>query len=291
MKLFKLDSKSNLEEITLIDFNSKEAYIVDDNKAIYIWVGNDVSLTRQDNAVKKARDLNSNRDGAAKLLLMNQGKEYGAFLALKDQLREGIPKERRPELDLKKPEKVDAKEKIVQVEESKEPPKTKKGIETEEEPPVMGWLKQYVSIRSGKPPEEQVEEAKPLKKEPKKLEAPEEIKEPIKNEQIKQVEPPKEDELKEVSMEDIEEEETFEEQVNVAAYFISQNQLNYNELCWLLAEKTLILQKGYDNIKKEDIESKAEEVFNTSCTYDELCWLIGEVDIIMKKSMLEEQFY
>ena len=77
------------------------------------------------------------------------------------------------------------------------------------------------------------------------------------------------------------------ELIKVGAYFISQNELSYNELCWMLAEKQLIIQKGYDNVSEDDIRKKAEEVFRSSCTYDELCWLISELKTLTEKKFLE----
>ena len=89
----------------------------------------------------------------------------------------------------------------------------------------------------------------------------------------------------------IEPEETsdvdLKEMINVAAYFLSQNQLSYNELCWLLAEKQLIIQKGDENVSVDDIRKKAEEIFRSSCTYDELCWLLSELKILTEKKLLE----
>ncbi|TFG00255.1 MAG: hypothetical protein EU540_05530 [Promethearchaeota archaeon] len=77
------------------------------------------------------------------------------------------------------------------------------------------------------------------------------------------------------------------EMIDVAAYFLSQNQLSYNELCWLLAEKQLIIQMGDENVSLDDIRKKAEEIFRSSCTYDELCWLISELKILTEKKLLE----
>jgi len=77
------------------------------------------------------------------------------------------------------------------------------------------------------------------------------------------------------------------EMINVAAYFLSQNQLSYNDLCWLLAEKQLIIQKGDENVSIDDIRKKAEEICRSSCTYDELCWLISELKILTEKKLLE----
>lgn len=77
------------------------------------------------------------------------------------------------------------------------------------------------------------------------------------------------------------------EMINVTAYFLSQNELSYNELCWMLAETQQVIQKGYENVTEDDIRKKAEEVFRSSCTYDELCWLISELKTLTEKKFLE----
>ncbi len=87
--------------------------------------------------------------------------------------------------------------------------------------------------------------------------------------------------------EDIDErelEDDFHEQVQVAAYFISQAGLSYNDLCWLLAEK--ILKKTYKMgtpLSIRDTSEKAEVIFHNNLSYAELCWLNGELDLIIKK--------
>lgn len=77
------------------------------------------------------------------------------------------------------------------------------------------------------------------------------------------------------------------EYIDVAAYYLSQNQLSYDELCWMLAEKQVIIQKGDENVTENDIRQKAEEIFRSSCSYDELCWLIAELNILVDKKYLE----
>ena len=84
MKLYQIDDKGNLKQLNKLDFLENEIYLVDDEKTIYLWIGQDVPLNQQDLVVKKARELNRERGGAAKLLLMNQEREYGAFLANKN---------------------------------------------------------------------------------------------------------------------------------------------------------------------------------------------------------------
>jgi len=79
-------------------------------------------------------------------------------------------------------------------------------------------------------------------------------------------------------------EDDFHQQVQVAAYFISQAGLSYNDLCWLLAEK--ILKKTYKigtPLSIRDNSEKAEVIFQINLSYAELCWLNGEMDLIIKK--------
>ena len=86
------------------------------------------------------------------------------------------------------------------------------------------------------------------------------------------------------NIEERELEDDFHEQVQVAAYFISQAGLSYNDLCWLLAEN--ILKKTYKMgtpLSIRDTSEKAEVIFHNKLSYAELCWLNGEMDIIIKK--------
>ena len=80
------------------------------------------------------------------------------------------------------------------------------------------------------------------------------------------------------NIEERELEDDFHEQVQVAAYYISQVGLSYNDLCWLLAEK--ILKKTYKMgtpLSIRDTSEKAEVIFHNNLSYAELCWLNGEL--------------
>jgi hypothetical protein len=79
----------------------------------------------------------------------------------------------------------------------------------------------------------------------------------------------------------------FKSQIREAAYFISLAKYSYNDLCWMLAEKIQKMSLEMPSI--EDIKTKAEEVFRSSCSYDELCWLNAEMEHLIKKSYLEEK--
>ena len=78
-------------------------------------------------------------------------------------------------------------------------------------------------------------------------------------------------------------EEGFKELVEKEAYFISLNQLAYDELVWLLAERELSLNKGYENVTEEEIRKLAEEIHGHNLDYDELCWLNAEMKVLHEK--------
>jgi hypothetical protein len=83
------------------------------------------------------------------------------------------------------------------------------------------------------------------------------------------------------------EEVDLSEKISVGAYYLSQNQLSYDELCWMLAEKQLIIQKGDKNVSEDDIRKLAAEIFRSTTPYDELCWLIAELNILVDEKYLE----
>lgn len=79
----------------------------------------------------------------------------------------------------------------------------------------------------------------------------------------------------------------FEDQIRVAAYYLSREGYSYDELCWMLSERIMKQISKMPSI--EDIRLKAEEIFKSSSTYDELCWLIGELDILRKFNFFEDE--
>jgi hypothetical protein len=83
------------------------------------------------------------------------------------------------------------------------------------------------------------------------------------------------------------EEIDFDQEIRKAAYFLSLERYTYNDLCWLLAEKILIITIGMPSL--EEIKKKAEQVFNSSSTYDELCWLNAEMDTLIRRGYLEKK--
>lgn len=71
-------------------------------------------------------------------------------------------------------------------------------------------------------------------------------------------------------------------QVNVAAYYLAQKGYAYDKLCWMLAERQLLVQRDPKYNREDRIREKAAEIFFSGPTYDILCYLISEIDIMMK---------
>jgi hypothetical protein len=71
-------------------------------------------------------------------------------------------------------------------------------------------------------------------------------------------------------------------QVNVAAYYLAQKGYTYDKLCWMLAERQLLVQRDPKYNREDRIREKAAEIFFSGPTYDILCYLISEIDIMMK---------
>ncbi|UCC19743.1 MAG: hypothetical protein JSV62_00255 [Promethearchaeota archaeon] len=71
-------------------------------------------------------------------------------------------------------------------------------------------------------------------------------------------------------------------QVNVAAYYLAQKGYTYDKLCWMLAERQLLVQQDPNYNQENRIREKAAEIFFSGPAYDVLCYLISEIDIMMK---------
>ena len=67
------------------------------------------------------------------------------------------------------------------------------------------------------------------------------------------------------------------ERINVAAYFLSKENLPYDKLCWMLAERQLY-RENFKLPTNTLIRERAAKIFFSSPPYDVLCWLIAELD-------------
>ncbi|MBD3340777.1 MAG: hypothetical protein GF353_16840 [Candidatus Lokiarchaeota archaeon] len=71
-----------------------------------------------------------------------------------------------------------------------------------------------------------------------------------------------------------------EAEITLLAHKFAQEKDSYEDLCQKLAKKQLMLIKDNEKITQNDIDKKAEEIFKSSTTYEELCWLLAELSII-----------
>ncbi len=71
-------------------------------------------------------------------------------------------------------------------------------------------------------------------------------------------------------------------QINIASFFLAQENYAYDKLCWMLAKRRLIAQKDARYNQEERVKEKAAEIYFQSTPYVILCWLVSELDILIK---------
>lgn len=102
MKLYSVYENGALKNVNRVDFNDKKVYLIDDFKVFYLWFGSNSSEKKKEFGKKRANALNNKRKSPAKIQIINQNKEFGAFLVIMDILKEGlqneISREKRDEL-------------------------------------------------------------------------------------------------------------------------------------------------------------------------------------------------
>ena len=79
MKLFLID-QGNLKEINKLIFSSGDVYLLDDERTIYVWIGNKCSVDEKTAGAAQARTLDQQRGGAAKIITVDQGQESKEFM-------------------------------------------------------------------------------------------------------------------------------------------------------------------------------------------------------------------
>lgn len=78
----------------------------------------------------------------------------------------------------------------------------------------------------------------------------------------------------------------FEAKITIEAHKISEEKQSYEDLCYKLAELQLVFLKGEVKVLKQEIKEKAEEIYKSSSTHDELCWLIAEISKILEEKKI-----
>lgn len=104
MILYSVYENGAMRKVSKVDFNNTKVYLIDDFKIIYLWYGSNSSKRKRDFSKKRANSLNNKRKTTAKIQIINQDKEFGAFLAIMDLLKKGLGEdaslEKREELEL-----------------------------------------------------------------------------------------------------------------------------------------------------------------------------------------------
>ena len=72
--------------------------------------------------------------------------------------------------------------------------------------------------------------------------------------------------------------------ISVAAYFLAEKGISFDDLCWMLAERQLFLQNNYQIVDQEAIKQHAARIYQHSPPYDVICWLISEIDFLLKRN-------
>ena len=75
--------------------------------------------------------------------------------------------------------------------------------------------------------------------------------------------------------------------ISVAAYFLAEKKMPYENLCWMLAERQLYLQYNFQKAEQNSIKEQATTIYKTTPAYDILCWLISEIDFLLKMNVFK----
>jgi len=104
MILYSVGVRGGLKRISKAEFKEDNVYLIDDFNTIYVWFGSNISKKRKDITINKANLLNEKKEKTANLQIIEQNKEYGAFIVIKDFLSKGLKQkkaiERRAELKI-----------------------------------------------------------------------------------------------------------------------------------------------------------------------------------------------
>ncbi len=75
----------------------------------------------------------------------------------------------------------------------------------------------------------------------------------------------------------------FEGEITMVAHNLAQENHSYEDLCRKLAEIQMKIIK--ENTSEKEIKKKTEEIYKSTSTYEELCWLIAELSKLLEKKL------
>ncbi|MHA1293405.1 MAG: hypothetical protein ACTSQJ_12145 [Promethearchaeota archaeon] len=79
----------------------------------------------------------------------------------------------------------------------------------------------------------------------------------------------------------------FEGEITIAAHKLAEEKKPYEDLCKQLAELQLMILKEKKSPTLKEIKEKAEIIYKSSSTYEEICWLIAELSRLLEKKVFK----
>ena len=80
-----------------------------------------------------------------------------------------------------------------------------------------------------------------------------------------------------------------EAEITLATHKLSKEKVPYQDLSKRLAELQLTLLNVNKEPSEKEINKKIKEILKSSSTYEELCWLVSELEILIEKKHLMEK--
>jgi hypothetical protein len=111
MNIYNVGVRGGLKKTNSPIFNKESVVLIEDDSTIYIWFGTTIVEQRKKYTIARAKSLNEKKIKSANIQLIEQGKEYGAFLDIFNLLKRGnienIKMKRRPELEIEYENTID----------------------------------------------------------------------------------------------------------------------------------------------------------------------------------------
>ncbi|MFX1500945.1 MAG: hypothetical protein ACFFDH_08280, partial [Promethearchaeota archaeon] len=90
MQLYLITESGSLRKVNRVDFNENKVFLIDDIKILYLWFGLKASEKKKKISLERIDKLKAQRKKTPELIILNQNKEFGSFLAIMDVIRKGL---------------------------------------------------------------------------------------------------------------------------------------------------------------------------------------------------------
>jgi hypothetical protein len=93
VRIYSVYQNGVLKKVNKIEFKDEKVYLIDDFKTFYLWFGSNSSKKKREFGKKRASELNQNRKSPARIEIIHQNQEFGAFLVIMDIIKGSMKKE------------------------------------------------------------------------------------------------------------------------------------------------------------------------------------------------------